>query len=73
MTVKNCIKLGAKLYCYNKHDKTVSMYLEQKIDLKECPESVLSAIIDNDYDVKIAIKNEAGTLTSAEIDALVKG
>ena len=58
MPTKNCIKFGAKLYCYNKSDKTVSMYLEQKIDLKECPESVLNSIIDNNYDVKIEIEEQ---------------
>ena len=55
MPEKHCIKHGAKLYCYNKSDKTVSMYLEQKIDLKECPESVLNAIIENRFDILMVV------------------
>jgi len=55
MPVKECIKHGAKLYCFNKDDKTVSLFSEQKIDLKECPEDVINAIIDVAYDVKMII------------------
>ena len=55
MPTKKCVQFGSKLYCYNKEDNSVSVYREQKFDLNECPENVISAFIQNKYDVNIVI------------------
>ncbi len=58
MPVLDCIKIGNKFYCYNQEDNTVSSFLEQRIDLHECPDYVLGKFINKDFDVKISVNDK---------------
>ena len=58
MPVKKCVKHGSKLYCYNKENGNVSVYCEQLYKLTECPESVVNAIINKDFDVEMIVEEQ---------------
>jgi len=57
MSVKNCIRYGAKLYCYNGVENIVYVYHEQKYDVTEVPKEVVARIIQKDCDTKIVIND----------------
>ena len=57
MSIK-CKTIGSVLYCYDKEKKVVIMYPPQEKRLSKCPESVIQAIINDDYDAEIIIKEQ---------------
>lgn len=44
-----------KIFCFNKEDNSVSIYSEEKIPLRECPEDIVSDFINDIYSVSIII------------------
>ena len=67
MPVKKCHKLGNKYYCFNKANRTVSVFTEQIYQLNECPEEVLSRFIAEKEDVLIIVNNaDVATALSSE-------
>ena len=73
MPVKKCHKLGTKYYCYNKDDKTVSVFTEQICQPSECPDTIISRLIAKDEDVYILIKDatEAVALSSDDLTLII--
>ena len=68
--VKNCIKYGSKLYCYNKAEGIVYVYPEQIYRLKDCPDYVIADLIAGKQNAFI-IANER-PLSNEEIEAFTK-
>ena len=57
MSIK-CKTFGSYLYCYDKEKKEVYFYPKNKAVLKDCPESVIEAFLNDEYDAEIIIKEE---------------
>ena len=53
-TKKGTIR-GSTIYFFNKEDNTVSVYTEDKIALKDCPEDIVSDFINNECVVNLTI------------------
>jgi len=48
------VTVGDKIYCWNSKTKKVDVYTcKANISIKKCPESVIKALINKDYDVEI--------------------
>lgn len=58
MPIKNCVRFGSKLYCYDKESNIVYVYPEQKYDVNEIPAEVIARIINSDFDSQLLIKDE---------------
>jgi len=50
-----CKTFGSYLYCYDKEKNIVYAYPRQEISFNQCPEKVISAFINDDYDAEIKI------------------
>ena len=57
MSIK-CKAYGSVLYCYDKNSGVVYMYPRQEKEFKQCPESVIKAFLDEDFDAEIIFTNE---------------
>lgn len=53
MLIKECIRYGSKLYCYDKVENVVYVYPEQKYDINEIPQIVLGKLIQNKMSITI--------------------
>ena len=56
MPIKNCVRYGTKLYCYDEVEKIVYVYPEQKYDVDEVPKEVIARIIQRNFDTQIVIE-----------------
>ena len=57
MSIK-CKTFGSYLYCHGKNKKDVYVFPKKKMSLSDCPESVIEAFMNDDYDAEIIIKEE---------------
>ena len=53
-----CKTFGSYLYCYDKESKDVYVYPKKKTVLKDCPESVIEAFLNDDFDAEIIINEQ---------------
>ena len=71
MPVKKCLKYGNKYYCYNKENKTASVFIEQIHDLNELPDYVLGELIEGRENTHIVVNEKSKPLSDKEIDDLM--
>ena len=57
MSIK-CKIFGSYLYCYDKDTKEVYIFPKKKTVIKKCPESVIEAFLNDEYDAEIIFKNK---------------
>jgi hypothetical protein len=55
MSIK-CKVFGSYLYCYDKTKNEVNIYPKKKATLGDCPESVIEAFLNEEYDAEIIFK-----------------
>ena len=53
-----CKQYNSRLYCYDKNNKKVRVFLEQNFELDECPKSIIQSFMDDDYDAEIIFKEQ---------------
>jgi len=61
VTTIKCKVYGSKLYCYDKENNAVYVYPRQRHELTECPECVISAFINDNYDAEIIMDEKPET------------
>jgi len=54
MSIK-CKTFGSYLYCYDKENKDVYVFPKKKTVLSDCPDSVIEAFMNDEYDAEIII------------------
>ena len=45
MPTKDCIKVGDKIYCWNKETKRIDVYIRKSINVEKCPPSILAELM----------------------------
>ena len=69
MPAKKCIEHNGKTYCWNRETKEAEEIVSKTVEISECPESVLEALINCEYNEDDKIK----TLIKAVKDLVEDG